>query len=253
MENRTIKELHYASQYLAAAAKSYLPAKADDSHTNLAWNVELRSFDSRPLEGGDILRLYAEDLRLEWIGEHTHSLGLSGRTHGEVITWLHHIALKRGYGDYEFEFDYHIGKGWASPARIYEDFQVEEAKAHCALRDIAQKACEDFLSESGLKSELRVWPHHFDTGAYVTMENGLGLGFGMATADAVMTQEYMYAAGYSGHDGVVTADFSPLKRGEWKNGDFKGAVCEMRGLTVDDALSFLKESSTQYSAISSVK
>ena len=43
---------HYAVQWLARAARAYVPPQPDDSHTNLGWDDALDGFTTHALKGG---------------------------------------------------------------------------------------------------------------------------------------------------------------------------------------------------------
>ena len=44
-----LNEWHWAAQYLATAAKSFIPAKEDDSHTNLGYDHENALLYTHPM------------------------------------------------------------------------------------------------------------------------------------------------------------------------------------------------------------
>lgn len=46
--------MHLASQYLAAAAISFVPKKDDDSHTNLGWSNEKNNWKPTPYHQAEI-------------------------------------------------------------------------------------------------------------------------------------------------------------------------------------------------------
>ena len=57
-------QAHHAAQWLARAARAFVPPQPDDSHTNLGWDDALGSFATHPL-GSDIrLMLRIADLTL---------------------------------------------------------------------------------------------------------------------------------------------------------------------------------------------
>src|SRR5215472_15715998 len=50
-------QAHYAVQWLARAARAYVPPQPDDGHTNLGWDGALRGFTTHPLKDGRVAEL----------------------------------------------------------------------------------------------------------------------------------------------------------------------------------------------------
>ena len=57
-------QAHYAVQWLARAARAYVPPQRDDGHTNLGWDGALGGFTTHPLKDGAWLSLKITDLTL---------------------------------------------------------------------------------------------------------------------------------------------------------------------------------------------
>jgi hypothetical protein len=45
---------HYAVQWLARAARAYVPSKPDDSHTNLGWDDVFGGFETHKMQGARV-------------------------------------------------------------------------------------------------------------------------------------------------------------------------------------------------------
>src|SRR5207237_9472192 len=76
-------QAHYAVQWLARAARAYVPPQRDDGHTNLGWDGALGGFTTHPLKDGAWLSLKITDLTLALhVGggsTHVQSFSLDGR------------------------------------------------------------------------------------------------------------------------------------------------------------------------------
>ena len=88
-------QAHYAAQWLARAARAYVPAEPHDRHTSLGWDDAFGGLDHASAAG----RLAAwpahrrSDARLS--RSHPHALPLDGRADAEVRTWLGgHVAAR---------------------------------------------------------------------------------------------------------------------------------------------------------------
>src|SRR5581483_7681721 len=79
-------QAHYAVQWLARAARAYVPERPDDSHTNLGWDGDFGGFVTHPLKDGSRIGLRIADLTLAIVGKDT--LSLDGRADPEVRVWL---------------------------------------------------------------------------------------------------------------------------------------------------------------------
>lgn len=242
MQHPTDITLHRAAQYLASFGKQYISKESDDSHTNLSWDKELSALYSRSSSDGQFMRLYLTDLRIEWVdGERSFPLGLVGRSHGEVTVWLHHIALRCGKDEYDFYLHYTLDSGKIRPEQVFDEYDLERGQELIVLRNSAQNVCEIVRDHFELDTEIRVWPHHFDTGGYAPLSGSdVQIGFGMAIPDSLVDDYYLYVSAYSNEEPVKTHDFSALKLGCWQQGDFEGAMLPMKGTSLEGQVEFLK-------------
>lgn len=242
--------MHLAAQYLAAAGISFVAKKDDDSHTNLGFSIDKSSMETHPLSVyGDILALDYKNFSLNWRSENgSISFPLDGVTHRAVLTWLTETAKTFLNKSYAYEFHYDL------PYEIIDDFKFELVDANrltelLQLRILAQSTLEATLSENNLESPIRVWSHHFDSGAYVNLNTDIAIGFGLAIPDTMCTEHYFYISGYKGHDALNTEGFSILSNGEWKNDGFKGAILPAATIDKSKAVLFFKEAVENYKIV----
>ncbi|MGY3795575.1 hypothetical protein [uncultured Aquimarina sp.] len=243
-------QLHLAAQYLAAAGISFVDKKEDDSHTNLGFSIEKRSLITRNLDKKPItLSLNYQTFGLEWNDNESIAIFLlDGKTHNQVLEWINSMASKSKLSkSYIYDLHYEL------PYQITDDyiFKLEDADNLQKLKEqriLANTIIEEFLNTNNLEAEIRIWPHHFDTGAFVPSINasGISIGLGMAIPDTMIDDYYFYISGYHGHDGVDTSDFKKLSIGTWKNNGFKGAVLPITGIEKEQGINFLNEALTAY-------
>src|SRR5215467_12096262 len=85
-------QAHYAVQWLARAARAFIPPQPDDEHTNLGWDGALDGFTTHPLKDGAWLSLKITDLTLALhVGEgrtHVQSFSLDSRSDAQARQWL---------------------------------------------------------------------------------------------------------------------------------------------------------------------
>ena len=242
--------MHFAAQYLAMAGASFVAKKEDDSHTNLGFSEGDKKMSSRALRAdGTMLFLDYTHFRLEWSSpKGSSTLDLNHRTHSEILQWIQERSEESGMSNpYVYALHYEL------PYTITDDFTFElidkdHLQVLMELRVLAQSALSSFLTQNKLSSEIRVWPHHFDTGAFVLLEDGSGrsIGLGLSVPDTMINDHYFYISGYLGHDGLDTSDFPELTHGKWHNTGFKGATLAATGVDLDTAVTFFNEALRTY-------
>ncbi|NAY92426.1 hypothetical protein GTQ34_10890 [Muricauda sp. JGD-17] len=244
-----LHQLHLAAQYLATAGKSFIPHREDDSHTNLAFSTAEKSLFTRPLDdAGTLLGLNYNTFSLNWKSSNPQFFYLKGKTHKDIIAWISEMTkttgLEKSYA-YNLHYDLPYSLEGNESFALSSEGEVQEL---IRLRSLAQTVLTKFLKEENLESEVRVWPHHFDTGAFAHLHDGSGksIGFGMAIPDNTVDDLYFYVSGYRGSSVWNTWAFKPLTHGKWINNGFKGAVLAASQTSEENTLYFLKEALAGY-------
>lgn len=259
--NDSDRKLHWLSQVITKVNKAFVPERDDDSHTNLS----LDSVGSRLLgrwidvRGGRvILSLNIHAMTFEWLDENQNIINevqVADRTMEqlllEVAVYPDSLTMDTGqiFSPLHFEIpDYGI------QSLHIEDVSATGLGSWLKYRDLANIACQDMLTHLQAESEIRIWPHHFDTGIYAGVKKDLGFGFGLAMKDSMVGSPYFYLAGYG--EGVNDAgrELPGLSVGRWEiDGPWKGAVLPLDRLLgknftemLDDIRSFILEVSGWY-------
>jgi hypothetical protein len=85
-------QAHHAVQWLARAARAYVPPQPDDGHTNLGWDGTFDGFTTHQLKNGMHLGLKIADLTLVLHGgdgtARVQTFSLNGRTEAQARQWL---------------------------------------------------------------------------------------------------------------------------------------------------------------------
>ncbi len=244
-------QMHIAAQYLAAAGISFLDKKDDDSHTNLKYNSQKGYLETRPLNSsGCTIALDYNKFALYWLNNNNARLSiyLDQKTHLDVLKWMGKVAQAM---DMRKKFQYNLH--YDLPYDITDDyiFKLEDAselKKLIKLRTLAQSVIQDFLKHNKLDSEIRIWPHHFDTGAFAALEDetGISIGLGLAIPDTLHNDYYFYIGAYQGHDAVSTSGFKPLTHGQWSDEGFIGAILPISGIDNSTGVAFFQEALAEY-------
>lgn len=242
-------QLHIAAQYLAAANMSFLEKKADDSHTNVGFNTDTKCMETYDLSSsGDRLSLNYRRFSLEWNSQSgVTSLSLDGKTHGDILQWLQERSRTHLSKEYVYEFHYEL------PYTIDAEYTFKLTDASklehlCNLRILAQYTLERIINKNALDSPIRIWPHHFDTGAYAALGDAsdLFIGIGMAIPDTVSDEHYFYISVYKNGSAILPTSYDDLSIGQWIDQDFKGAILPATNLVESESVQFLQETIDQY-------
>jgi len=245
------KMIHLAAQYLATASKSFLEPVADDSHTNLGFSLDDGAIYSRVLDGKKgYLCLSYKTFSLEWFTpDGPQILSLDGRTHGEIVQWLQKMtstAIENGRYTYDLHYD--LPYEPITDGFTFELKSTRQLEELIHYRILIQLVLENFLKEEKLQSEIRIWPHHFDTGAFTAIEDlpGIAIGLGLAEPDSLCNNPYFYISAYRGHEGVTVDGYPELAIGSWGHNGFAGAILDAKDRTREDGISFFREALATY-------
>lgn len=249
------KQVHLAAQYLATAAINFLTKKDDDSHTNVGFNTEKGYLETWDLnEKGRKLAFDYQEFSLHWLTNEViqQSILLDGKTHQEVVQWIREVTeVLGGNTPYSYQLHFDLPYEKITDGFVFQKPSQQVLKGLLELRIIAQNASEAIVKELNLDTDVRIWPHHFDTGGFVVLDaaKNISVGFGMAIPDTMIDDFYLYTSGYKDHSGIDTASFEKLALGIWKNEGFKGAVAPMKGMDEERSIAFFKETISAYKTL----
>lgn len=226
------KRLHLLSQVLAKAGRSYAPKRDDDGHTNLCFDALGDRISGRWITGsqGKIrLTLNLSSLQYEWLDTSAQVLQ-AVPVRGKYIRDLEK-ELSRTAADYALmPQDFSEALHFQIPAYPFAEemvapFGLEGLDNWRFFRHWANEACTRVLNYLQVEGEIRIWPHHFDTGIYVQAKPGLSLGFGFAMQDSLCDTPYYYLSGYADQGVLAYESAGPLEQGRWESGaGWKGAM-----------------------------
>lgn len=228
-------QAHYAVQWLARAARAYVPPRPDDGHTNLGWDDGFDGFTTHPVTGDKRLGLRLPDLTLALLegNEILQTFALQGHTNAEARAWLGQQISAINFSDsvldtvLPYELPVHtLGRGGR-----YETSKLAEP-----LRELASWYANGFRSLDVLKQklrtrglsapEIRCWPHHFDLDCLTPIDNGQEpsptMGAGFCPGDDYYDEPYFYLSLYPRPDPARLPALPPL--GHWHTKDFLAAL-----------------------------
>ena len=237
-----VKTFHIAAQYLATVAISFLDKKDDDSHTNLGWKDG--ALHTHPLsEENCVFSLHYESFSLIWSNDlgYKESLSLDGKKHSEIVHWIRKTSLKAKQSKvYEYKLHYDLPYEKITSDYTYQKPTEKETQQLIAQRNLVQQALEEVLKNQN--ASIRIWPHHFDSGAFFMATEEVDIGLGMAIPDNIINDFYFYVSGYKGHDGIEIPSTLEIKKGNYYNNGWKGIALAVSNVSVEEAIAFYQQS-----------
>ncbi len=250
------QRLHQLSQVIAKINRTYVSKQADDSHTNLYFDPLSHRLFGRWISSKQkkiILGLNIREFQFEFINEARkviNSFAIKGKTYDEIEVSIERYLPELGMDQTGFRDHLHFEI--TSYTFINDGFDDLDAAALGdweKFRALANDACNTLLGHFQVEGEIRIWPHHFDTGIYVDLNDKRSLGFGLAMEDSMVGEPYFYFSGYGLNNHKMDYSTIPdLTFGRWEiEENWKGAVLPLSVLKSDATgkiKEFLKQTST---------
>ncbi len=230
--NKADQYIHVLSQVLARLNRTFVSEKKDDSHTNLYFDPVSGRLYGRWIDRskGDIIpALDLSEPALLWLDSSlktVHQMGLAGRTLADSETEISKNLSKLGLSSegYAEPMHYEIPE-YGFEGQLVKPLDSKSLSEWSRYLTLANDAAGHLLGYLQQKGEIRIWPHHFDTGMYVIPNEKTGIGFGLAMEDAMGGAPYFYLAGYGQQSGIIHKKLPKLPAGRWETGEnWKGAI-----------------------------
>lgn len=220
--------LHYASQFIAIAAHSYLPRKEDYSHTQLFWDAESQTLHGHFLPASNplIIAISVPNFELQLRTDDGKILvrqAIAGKQYEELIAWLRFALAGANFNPEELvdKMDYDLpnhpvaeGAPFKAPDKnILASWIASRTNANIALNKINQTFDQ--------ASSIAIWPHHFDTGIYIPLavddskKEIKSIGMGWAVKDDIGNTPYYYTYGWDADGKLDFRKMPKLTHGEW--------------------------------------
>lgn len=228
-------EAHAAIQILARAARAALPAKPDDSHTNLGWSRQFGALCAHPTERGLRLGVRLEDMSLIALAgdEVVDDFSLMDKSMAEGEAWAIAELLKAGASVKGFDdpLPYDIPSDCLSEAFVFGNAglgALKELSNWYANADAALKAFAGRRRDIGAgPSPVRCWPHHFDIATLILIdgegETMRSVGAGLSPGDENYSAPYFYVTPWPYPD---AEKLFRLTSGRWRTQGFTAAILE---------------------------
>ena len=194
---------HYGAQWLARAARAYLPATPRNGHTSLHWDEAFRGLVTHPMPDNSRIGLRIPDLLLCVLGNGGEALPLDGRAEPEVRAWLGEQLAGRGADPSRLD----AAAPYDMPRNVIElgaRYSIEElvdplnaittwfGNGHAMLN-----AIRDGLLKRNLKAaEVRCRPQYLDMDSLLHVGGNRAVGAGYCPGDGFCDEPYFYISIY---------------------------------------------------------
>jgi hypothetical protein len=229
---------HHALQWLARAARAYIPPQPDDGHTSLEWDAALDGFMTQKLKDGARLSLRVTDLTIAFHDGAgvvpVQSFALTGRADSHVRRWLGEILKSRGLDGQALDHPppYEIPGHAVARGAVYDAAGSAAALAELAAWFGNAAFLFDRIRKQMLERKLAAapvccWPHHFDLATLTTLplpdSDTVGsVGVGLSPGDEYYDRPYFYVSVDPEPAPAALPKLPPL--GHWHTDEFTSAI-----------------------------
>lgn len=232
------RQLHHAVQLATAVGISWLPAQADDSHTNLEWVHHLGGVFCGVVPVTEPFRvgLRVEPLGLVVVDERTAQtevFPLHGQRVTEAGQWLRERGGAHGADVSRFTLDRH----YVIPHHPVADGAPFDAAPRAAFAELAawldngDATLRRIAEASPSASDVRLWPHHLDIATLMSMSGGNSIGVGLELGDDYYAEPYFYVNVHPSPTAAEAARLRLAGSGQWHTDGWIGAVLPASRLT----------------------
>jgi len=234
----TDQQIHILCQVIAKASRTFVPKKEDDSHTNLGFDslgnrIVGRWIDTKKEQV--LLTLNLANQTFEWINrqqEIVSSTETIGKTITEIETDISNKLSLLELDNSGFMDDLHYEiPTYSFTGNPIQKISKVDMVTWANYRLLANEACAAILNYLSVDGEIRIWPHHFDTGIYVAANQNMGIGFGLAMEDQMAGAPYLYMSGYPSTGELDFSTTKELAFGKWILSEYwNGAIITLEEL-----------------------
>ncbi len=224
-----IDQIHRGLQFIAMVGKHFVKNQADDSHTNLRWLPQeevLAGNWVRDRKGNFRFAMRPKDLTLIVFDSNMQPVSdfpLNGKTNKDALSWVKKRLTALGKDESQMKMDIH----YDLPIKVteagnpYDNSDLPPFQEIAKYRANAHFMLEHCVAKFEHASNVRTWPHHFDTGSYIPVvfdkkgDPVKSFSLGFAIADAVVDEPYFYITQWSAKKDIDYGTVSKPSKGEW--------------------------------------
>lgn len=226
---------HHAAQFIALAGRHLIPQKPDDSNTNLQYLPDREWLIGNEIPGGMRIALSLADLKLIILDKQNHrrsELVLAGKSKQQVFEQLKQNLSDLGLDVSKFtnELHYTLPDHELDKNATFSTGDQKYNQENILYRHNAEIVLIEIAAKYKKSEPVRIWPHHFDTGSFVSIEinadggTSKSIGLGWAIPDSMVNEPYYYLSYWSETPVENFNELPDPETGEWIRTGWNGGV-----------------------------
>ena len=230
-----LQQQHHAAQFIALVGRHLVPQQTDDSNTNMQYLADQGLLAGNELSNGLRLALQLTNLKLCFVdnaGMCENEIILSGKSKKIVFDELKNTLASLGIDVSNFinKLHYEIPTHKLDEGAVFSINNKLYFQENTFYRHNAEIIINEIASSFDDVEPVRIWPHHFDTGTFITVaQNDKGelsksIGLGWTIPDGMVDEPYYYLSFWSEKPTEGLKKLKPLDSGEWMMPGWNGAV-----------------------------
>jgi hypothetical protein len=170
---------------------------------------------------------------------------LDAKTHSEIVGWIEQTSkMLNSDKEYEYKLHFELPYPTISDNYTYTKPALEVINQHITRREMVNNVLQKVLEHHN--ADVRIWPHHFDTGSFIQANKNLGIGLGMAVPDGLIDDFYLYVSGYQNNEPISLSDDVGLENAKVYNSSWKGIALPVNEITEGEMLAFYNKAINLY-------
>lgn len=233
--NDVLLQQHHAAQFIALAGRYMIPQQADDSNTNMHYDFDRKMLVGNELPDGLRISLHVTDLMICVLNDRfdcVRKISLEGKTKNQVFMELNDALKESGIDVSGFmnELHYEIPDHPLDNGAVFSENNPQYAQENAYYRHNAEIVMNEIVKADELAGQVKVWPHHFDTGTFIPVSHNekggviQSIGIGWATPDGMVKEPYYYLSFWSENSDKSLEEMPTLAAGKWMIPNWSGAV-----------------------------
>ncbi len=237
------KQQHLIARLIGLSGQSYLPEEPDYGHVTLLYHPELSALTGKQIPGNSMFSIAfsLKDLKLLFLDQsfcQKEEYSLDGKLLNDALVWIKSKIAEMGMNPQTLQDSFDN-----TPLERFEGKEIPFAintsalKQNARYRHNADLVLQKYASHFEDASEIRTWPHHFDTATYIPLRvdeqgnetHSIGLGF--AIPDTTVNEPYFYINVWTADGLFEVKNPEKLKgHGEWVQQGWKGAYLRLSSI-----------------------
>ncbi len=234
----TLLQQYHAAQFLAMAGHHLVPQRADDSNTSMEYLPEKELLAGQEIKDGKRLALRLHDLTLGILQNNIllpHSIELIGLTRSDAFNKLIYLlnSVDIDTNILSINLHYDIPDHELIHEATFKHIEARNIEEQSRYRHNARFILKQLKADYPRAEEIRIWPHHFDTGSFIPVamddqgEVTRSMGIGWAIPDGMVNEPYFYLSIWSKDPLEFPKNMPSLPSGSWMNPVWNGGILRL--------------------------